>query len=215
MKCARRAARACVIKGRSPAASSAAIIRPRRRTVGPPNSRRSLGAEPARRATDPEVAPSVVELCDGVLGVMLVRRWLGQRPPRRVVQKSSHCRWHTPARRRRTGVSDDLGRRPLGTREHQPSVGSSDHRRRRERAAPHVALPAMRATTHVDGKLLCAVGSPRSASRLAPARSAVTSSTTSGRRLATMARPPRRRARRMTGSSGAGESDLVGVAPGP
>jgi CheY-like chemotaxis protein len=39
-------------------------------------------------------------------------------------------------------------------------------------------------------KLLCAVVSPRSASRLAPARSAITSSTTSGRRLATMARPP-------------------------
>jgi CheY-like chemotaxis protein len=39
-------------------------------------------------------------------------------------------------------------------------------------------------------KLLCAVVSPRSASRLAPARSTITSSTTSGRRLATMARPP-------------------------
>ena len=43
------------------------------------------------------------------------------------------------------------GRRPLGTTSRSPRRGS-DHRRRREPAAPHVALAAMRAITHVVGK---------------------------------------------------------------
>jgi hypothetical protein len=38
--------------------------------------------------------------------------------------------------------------------EHEPSVARADHRRRRECAASHEALPAMRATTHVEGKAI-------------------------------------------------------------
>ena len=45
--------------------------------------------------------------------------------------------------------------------EWEPSVGSSDHRRRREPAAPHVALAAMRAITHVVGKAIRSSRRPR------------------------------------------------------
>ena len=53
---------------------------------------------------------------------------------------------------RRKGGSGDLRQTSAWEAEQQPSVGSSDNRRRRERATPHGTLPAMRATTHVEGK---------------------------------------------------------------
>ena len=53
---------------------------------------------------------------------------------------------------RRKGVSGDLRQTSAWAAEQEPSVGSSDNRRRRERATPHGTLPAMRATTHVEGK---------------------------------------------------------------
>jgi hypothetical protein len=68
------------------------------------------------------------------------------------------------ARRVRPVVRDSLDD------EQDPSVGSSDHRHRRERAAPHGTLPVIRATTHVEGK---AIGSSRRrtpAARLEQAR---------------------------------------------
>jgi hypothetical protein len=61
--------------------------------------------------------------------------------------------------RRRMPAPDDGGRLRRSSAdarlndEQEPSVGSSEHRRRRERAAPHGTLPAMRATTHVVGKV--------------------------------------------------------------
>ena len=58
-----------------------------------------------------------------------------------------------------TTESSSAGRTERGFRdslddEQEPSVGSCDHRRSRERAAPHGALPAMRAITHVVGKAI-------------------------------------------------------------
>jgi hypothetical protein len=45
--------------------------------------------------------------------------------------------------------------------EQEPSVGRADQRRRRERATPHGTLPAMRATTHVEGKAIRSSRRPR------------------------------------------------------
>ena len=52
------------------------------------------------------------------------------------------------------GSQTTSGRRPLGTTSRSRRSGVIDHRRRREPAAPHVALAAMRAITHVVGKAI-------------------------------------------------------------
>jgi hypothetical protein len=80
--------------------------------------------------------------------------------PRRLLLSCSEP-WRRPLRTRRASRMI-FGRRPLGRRA-GASFGSSDQRRRREHAAPHGTLSAMRATTHVEGK---PIGSSRRDRRL-------------------------------------------------
>ena len=112
--------------------------------------RRSSSVKRQQRRADCSYpcASTLSSSCGAVAHALLLSAWI--RSPR--ATRLAHPLRTTDGGLRRSSADARSGR------EYEPSVGSSDHRRRREPAAPHVALAAMRAITHVVGK---AIGSSR------------------------------------------------------